>query len=63
MEKNAIPAACSRPVTAVAGAENATRYFCVANPGKIEIVRFVLFDSRTKATYEAAIAEILGKNE
>ena len=39
------------------------RDFCVANPDKIEIVRFVLFDSRTKAAYEAAIAEILGKNE
>ena len=48
---------------AAAIAVKTVRDFCVANPDKIEIVRFVLFDSRTKAAYEAAIAEILGKNE
>ena len=46
---------------AAAIAVKTVRDFCVANPDKIEIVRFVLFDSRTKAAYEAAIAEILGE--
>ncbi len=31
--------------------------FCVAHPGDIDIVRFVLFDDRTLAAYDKAIAD------
>lgn len=33
------------------------RKFCEKNPGKIDIVRFVLFDSKTLAAYERAVRE------
>lgn len=39
-------------------AVNTVRDFCVAHPGKIEIVRFVLFDSETREAYDAAMAKM-----
>ena len=42
-------------------AVNAVRDFCTAHPGKIETVRFVLFDPKTREAYESAIAKMLGQ--
>jgi O-acetyl-ADP-ribose deacetylase (regulator of RNase III) len=42
---------------AAAIAIKTVRDFCVRNPGKIEIIRFVLFDPRTFAVYDNAISE------
>lgn len=39
-------------------AVNTVQDFCVAHPGKIEIVRFVLFDSKTRKAYDAAMAKM-----
>lgn len=44
-------------------AVNTVRDFCAAHPGKIETVRFVLFDPLTRETYESAIAKMLGRDK
>lgn len=46
---------------AAAIAVKTVRDFCVQNPGKIEIVRFVLFSADVLATYDRAIGESLEK--
>ena len=46
---------------AAAIAVKTVRDFCVQNPGKIEIVRFVLFSADVLATYDKAIGESLEK--
>ena len=43
---------------AAAIAVKTVRDFCTAYPGKIDIVRFVLFDDRTLQAYDHAISEI-----
>ena len=46
---------------AAAIAVKTVRDFCVQNPGKIEIVRFVLFSADVLDTYDRAIGESLEK--
>ncbi|MCI1655108.1 MAG: O-acetyl-ADP-ribose deacetylase [Lachnospiraceae bacterium] len=42
---------------AAAIAVRTVKDFCVQNPGKLEIIRFVLFDPRTLAAYNRAFSE------
>ena len=44
-------------------AVNTVQDFCVAHPGKIEIVRFVLFDSKTRKAYDAAMAKMYSRDK
>ena len=44
-------------------AVNTVRDFCAAHSGKIETVRFVLFDPKTREAYESAIVKMLGQDE
>ena len=44
-------------------AVNTVQDFCVAHPGKIEIVRFVLFDAKTRKAYDAAMAKMYSRDK
>ena len=49
----------SYPIDQAAGiAVKTVRDFCVQNPGKIDVVRFVLFSDRDLAVYDQTIVQL-----